>query len=96
MQRAEVQVAQKLYYNEKEMTGDEFVNSLLSAEATIKEAIKLLLYEPSNSPEGRLTQRAMQELRSLRNTIAQVELEISAEPSNKLSDRKTKSKKTKK
>lgn len=100
LQRAEVQLAQKRYYNEKQISSDEFISNLLSAETTIKEAIKLLLYEPSNSPEGRLTQRAIQELRSLRSKIAQVELEVSETTASnctvKCNDKKSKTKKTKK
>lgn len=92
---AEVQLAQKLF-NEKQTTSDEFVKSLLCAETTIKEAIKLLLYEPTKSPEGRLTQRAMQDLRNLRSKIAQVELESSTTFSDKMCHKKKGPKKTKK
>lgn len=93
LQAAQVQLAQKLY-NGKEISNNVFVEKLLSSESMIKEAIRLLLYEPSNSPEGRLTQRAMQELRSLRNIIAQAELQTPIKVVEDKKNKKIKPKKT--
>lgn len=67
-QSAEVLLAQKKY-NFKETNKDEYISSLLNAEIMLKQAVKWLLYEPFNSPEGRLAQRAMEDLRDLRKLI---------------------------
>lgn len=71
-QSTEVLLAQKRY-KFKETTKDEYLSSLLEAEITMKQAVKWLLYEPFNSPEGRLAQRALQQLRDLRKLVAQVQ-----------------------
>lgn len=69
-QSTEVLLAQKRH-SFKETTKEEYVFSLLEAENMLKQAVKWLLYEPFNSPEGRLAQRAMEELRELRKLVAQ-------------------------
>lgn len=74
LQKAEVDLAQKLFAN-KEIPREDFVKTVLECENKLKSAIKLLLYEPRNSPEGRLAQRAMEELRILRNFATRVEVE---------------------
>lgn len=74
LQKAQVDLAQKLFAN-KEIAREEFVKTVLECENKLKNAIKLLLYEPRNSPEGRLAQRAMEELRILRNFATRVEVE---------------------
>lgn len=71
-QSTEVLLAQKKYQF-KETTKEEYVSSLLDAEIILKQTVRWLLYEPFNSPEGRLAQRALQELRDLRKLIAQAQ-----------------------
>lgn len=71
-QSTEVLLAQKRY-SFKEISKDDYVSSLLSAEVMLKQAVKWLLYEPFKSPEGRLAQRAMGELKDLRKLVTQAQ-----------------------
>lgn len=71
-QSTEVLLAEKRY-KFKETTKEEYLTSLLEAEIVLKQAVKWLLYEPFSSPEGRLAQRALQELRDLRKLVVQVQ-----------------------
>lgn len=82
-------LAQK-QYNFKEITKDEYVSNLLEAEVMLKQAVKWLLYEPLSSPEGRLAQRALQELRDLRKLVAHAQSSNSDKSvkSRKKNDRK--------
>jgi hypothetical protein len=65
-------LAQKSF-RDKEISKEEFVKKLLFAENTLKSSIKYLLYEPINSPEGRLAQNALSELKVLRLTIGNLQ-----------------------
>lgn len=47
---------------------------LKEAEEVLKEAVSLLLYEPTVSPEGELARQAMAELKTLKQMIAKQEL----------------------
>lgn len=47
---------------------------LKEAEEVLKEAVSLLLYEPTISPEGDLARQAMAELKTLKHIIAKQEL----------------------
>ncbi|XP_044252977.1 SET domain-containing protein SmydA-8-like isoform X1 [Tribolium madens] len=66
-------LAQKCY-NNKEFGTEEFVKRLLAAETILKNSIKYLLYEPVKSPEGRLAQNALSELKMLRLSINNIQL----------------------
>ncbi|EFA08328.1 hypothetical protein TcasGA2_TC005970 [Tribolium castaneum] len=66
-------LAQKCY-NNREFGIEEFVKKLLTAENFLKNSIKYLLYEPMKSPEGRLAQNALSELKMLRLSINNIQL----------------------
>ncbi|XP_018566140.1 uncharacterized protein LOC108907098 isoform X2 [Anoplophora glabripennis] len=75
-------------YRDKEITSEELVVKLSSAEGTLKEAIKHLLYEPPKSPEGKIAQRAMSELKMLRSSITSIQGDVlSTNNESKLSRR---------
>ncbi|KAJ8959639.1 hypothetical protein NQ318_021826 [Aromia moschata] len=63
-------------HREKEINEEELVGQLLLAETTLKEAIKHLLYEPTKSPEGRLAQTALSELKMLRLSINNIQKDL--------------------
>lgn len=75
LQSAQIDLANKRH-RDKEITSEELIVKLLSAEATLKEAVRHLLYEPSKSPEGKIAQRAMSELKMLRTSINSMQSEI--------------------
>jgi hypothetical protein len=54
-------------------TSKDLLLRLREAEASLREAVTQLLYEPTNSPEGRLARIAMQDLKMLRCNIQRVE-----------------------
>ncbi|KAJ8928049.1 hypothetical protein NQ314_019419 [Rhamnusium bicolor] len=84
LQSALVDLAHK-QYRDKEINAEELIVKLLTAETPLKEAIKHLLYEPSKSPEGRLAQTALSELKVLRMSINDIQrdlLSIGSEPKN--------------
>jgi len=55
-----------------EISNEDLLKRLESADATLREAVAMLLYEPQNSPEGKLLRLAMDELRALRENISDV------------------------
>lgn len=61
-------------YDSGEITSEELLNRLMDCENLLKDAISMLLYEPSNSPEGKLLRVAIDELRVLRENIQDVRL----------------------
>lgn len=56
-------------FDSGEISSDELEKRLEVADATLREAVSMLLYEPANSPEGKLLRLAMDELRSLRENM---------------------------
>lgn len=84
LQRAELELAER-QFSVKEISRQDYNNALLGVEVSLKESIKFLLYEPQNSPEGRLRQQAMHELKELRQLITQMNL---SEPKNVRSAKK--------
>lgn len=51
------------------LRADELLKHLGESETALKEAISMLVYEAKTTPEGRLTQRALKELKELRDHI---------------------------
>ncbi|KAJ8982545.1 hypothetical protein NQ317_005547 [Molorchus minor] len=75
MHSAMVDLSQK-QYRDKELNETELIEKLLLAESTLKESIKHLLYEPPKSPEGRLSQMALSELKMLRQSINSIQKDL--------------------
>ncbi|XP_077295773.1 SET domain-containing protein SmydA-8-like [Arctopsyche grandis] len=63
-----VQIANK-EHDAKEITSVELLEKLESSEKCLKEAIRLLLFEPPSSPEGNLCKRAMDEFKLLKGAV---------------------------
>ncbi|KAJ8923433.1 hypothetical protein NQ315_001992 [Exocentrus adspersus] len=63
-------------HRDKEITDEKLVTKLLSAESILKESIQHLLYEPLKSPEGKIAQRAMYELKMLRTSISSIQEDV--------------------
>lgn len=82
-----VSLAQKIYKS-REIDKNEFLKMLFMAEDALKNAVKLLLYEPVKSPEGRLAQNALSELKMLRGIINNLQKENSKQ--NKKDNKKKK------
>ncbi|XP_075168852.1 SET domain-containing protein SmydA-8-like isoform X2 [Haematobia irritans] len=59
----------RLRFGEEELTVSELKMSLEQCEEMFKEAIRLLLHEPADTPEGQLAKSIMTELKDLRNDI---------------------------
>uniref|UniRef100_A0A1B0G1M5 SET domain-containing protein n=1 Tax=Glossina morsitans morsitans TaxID=37546 RepID=A0A1B0G1M5_GLOMM len=59
----------RLKFGEKELTDKELVSMLQRCEAMLREAARMLLYEPVQTPEGELAHAAMDELRDMLNDI---------------------------
>lgn len=59
----------RLRFGEKELTAEELKEHLGQCEAMYKEAIRLLLHEPTETPEGQLVKSIMNELKDLRNDM---------------------------
>lgn len=59
-------------FDSGEITSEELLTRLEAADSTLREAVSMLLYEPANSPEGKLLRLAMDELRALRENIVDV------------------------
>ncbi|XP_059225220.1 SET domain-containing protein SmydA-8 [Stomoxys calcitrans] len=59
----------RLRFGEKELSVQELKEHLGKCESMFKEAIRLLLHEPSETPEGKLVKSMMNELKDLRNDI---------------------------
>lgn len=97
LQSAQIDLAHKMYRN-GEINLHGLLSKLREAEANLKEAVQYLLYEPIKSPEGRIAQMAMSDLRMLRlsieNIMKDVALEDGERELSKLSKSKRKSNKT--
>uniref|UniRef100_A0A1A9W3W3 SET domain-containing protein n=1 Tax=Glossina brevipalpis TaxID=37001 RepID=A0A1A9W3W3_9MUSC len=59
----------RLKYGEKELNTKELVALLQRCESMLREAARMLLYEPVQTPEGELAHAAMDELKDLLNDI---------------------------
>lgn len=71
LQSTQVALANKRYQC-KEITCFTYLPLLIEAQENLTTALKYLLYEPKNSPEGRLAQCALNDLKLLRNTSKQI------------------------
>lgn len=60
-------------YDNGEISPEQLLGVLVEAEDHLKESVSILLYEPNQSPEGRLRAKAMQELKMLRSSISNVQ-----------------------
>lgn len=68
----------RLRFGEKELDEGELQNYLRQCEAMFKEAIRMLLYEPQQTPEGALMKSMMGELKDLKNDIQMLDKTIEA------------------
>lgn len=68
-----------LEYSKKEKSPETSLKYLLSAEETLKSALKHLLYEPKKSPEGFLAQNALGYLKKLRESIKDIRGQLAME-----------------
>lgn len=97
LQTAQIDLAHKMHRN-GEINLDGLLCKLRNAEANLKEAVQYLLYEPIKSPEGKIAQMAMSELRMLRLSIENIMKDLVLEEtdceSSKISKSKKKSVKT--
>ncbi|KAL9703820.1 hypothetical protein quinque_007338 [Culex quinquefasciatus] len=66
-------------FDTTEIKSSELLQNLIRAENELKQAIGMLLFEHPTTPEGQLTKRAMQELKELREEIAEVRAMIEDE-----------------
>ncbi|XP_060522094.1 SET domain-containing protein SmydA-8-like [Cylas formicarius] len=74
LQSAMVDLSNKQYRG-GEISRERFVAELKAADNILKEAVRYLLYEPPQSPEGRMALSAMTELKMLRESISSVLVE---------------------
>lgn len=82
LQSSCVDLAHKQYQN-RDISIEELIVKLLTAETKLKEAVKYLLHEPMNSPEGRIAQMAMSELKMLKLSVINIQrdyLDVVANP----------------
>ncbi|KAM7342415.1 SET and MYND domain containing, arthropod-specific, member 6 [Cochliomyia hominivorax] len=63
----------RLRFGEKELNEEELQNYLKKCEAMFKESIRMLLYEPPQTPEGELMKSMMGQLKDLKNDIQMLE-----------------------
>lgn len=54
-------------------SAEEMTNELRKAEAILKEATMILIYEPAGSPESNIAKAAMYDLKQLRGYIKEME-----------------------
>lgn len=71
LQSAQIDLANKMHRN-GEIKMDELLSALGDAESTLKEAVRYLLYEPIKSPERKIAQMAMSELKMLRLSMENI------------------------
>lgn len=82
-------------YNAREISPSELVKRLEEAGSFLKKCLTMLLLEPVDTPEGKLAKRALQELKSLNENIADVKNLIKPETSSSSKkSQKSKSNKT--
>ncbi|XP_055626230.1 SET domain-containing protein SmydA-8-like isoform X2 [Toxorhynchites rutilus septentrionalis] len=72
-------------FDTTEIKSNELLENFITAEAELKQAISMLLFEHPTTPEGQLTKRAMRELKDLREEIAEVRAMIEDENMDKQS-----------
>ncbi|KAK9888012.1 hypothetical protein WA026_000296 [Henosepilachna vigintioctopunctata] len=65
-------------YSLGEITLETLLQQLFLAEATLKAALKHLIYEPKKSPEGRIVQEALGYLKDLRQSISDIKEQITS------------------
>lgn len=58
--------------NSKKIDDGKYVEMIQEGESLMKEAIKILIYEPQRSPEGRLLQQCLLEMKSLRRIVLEM------------------------
>ncbi|CAH1979436.1 unnamed protein product [Acanthoscelides obtectus] len=75
LQSAMIDLAHK-QYQDKDISLSQLVTKLAEAESKLKESLKHLLHEPPKSPEGRISQMALSELKMLRNSVGNMERDI--------------------
>lgn len=63
----------RLRFGEKELSEQELQGYLRQCENMFKESIRMLLYEPQETPEGELMKSMMAELKDLKNDIKMLE-----------------------
>lgn len=61
-------------YTDGKIGAQKLVNRLEDAESHLKRSLTMLLLEPPDTPEGFLARQALQDLKSLRETLAQARL----------------------
>ncbi|XP_065369562.1 SET domain-containing protein SmydA-8-like [Calliphora vicina] len=66
----------RLRFGEKELTEEELQRYLRQCEAMFKESIRMLLYEPPQTPEGELMKSMMGQLKDLKNDIQMLEKSV--------------------
>lgn len=87
LQTAIVDISHK-QYRDQELDEEGLVVELQTAEKILKDSVKYLLYEPPKSPEGRMAQMALHELKMLRGSIKNIEKDFLGGKEEK-SDKKT-------
>lgn len=87
LQSAIVDISHK-QYRAQELDEEGLVVELQTAEKILKDSVKYLLYEPPKSPEGRMAQMALHELKMLRGSIKNIEKDF-LEGKEEKSDKKT-------
>lgn len=87
LQSAIVDISHK-QYRDQELDEEGLVVELQTAEKILKDSLKYLLYEPPKSPEGRMAQMALHELKMLRGSIKNIEKDYLGGKEEK-SDKKT-------
>lgn len=80
LQSAQIDLAHKLHRN-GEINLDGLLCKLRQAEGNLKEAVQYLLYEPIKSPEGKIAQMAMSELKMLRLSVENIKKDLALEDS---------------
>ncbi|XP_017465315.1 PREDICTED: protein msta [Rhagoletis zephyria] len=60
---------QRMRYEEKELQKSELVELLKRIEMMLRESIRMLIYEPPETPEGQMTKSMLKELKDLQNDI---------------------------
>ncbi|XP_055623111.1 SET domain-containing protein SmydA-8-like isoform X2 [Toxorhynchites rutilus septentrionalis] len=70
-------------FESKAIKSKDLLETLTSAENGLKESVRMLLLDHPSTPEGRLSKRAMHELKELRGEIAQIRMIIGDEKESK-------------
>ena len=70
-------------YTEGKIDAKQLVARLEDAESHLKRSLSMLLLEPPDTPEGFLARQALQDCKSLKETLAQARLLRNATKTNK-------------